>query len=92
MFDELGSRDLPDAMQWLMAGCGLACTIAVYFGLPETAHSKLIDVKKDEIETQTGHRPKFLWVWGNPFTALSLLRRPNVFIMVSCDWCSNAGN
>lgn len=72
-----------DAMQWLLTGGGAACTLMVYFGLPETAHFTTHNQVKDRIESETGRRPKFVCLWANPFQVFGLLLRPNVCMMVS---------
>lgn len=76
----------PDAMQWLMAGCGATCTAMVYFGLPETAHFTPHQQAKDKIQHETGRRPKFVWIPANPLKVFGLLLRPNICMMV---WVSD---
>lgn len=70
-------------MQWILFGMAMLALILVNLILPETAHpgSRGMDNLFREQEYRSG-RHRWKWVWLNPFRSLSLLRGPNVFLVV----------
>ncbi|KAF7355932.1 MFS general substrate transporter [Mycena venus] len=70
-------------------------SLAMLFYLPETSHpgttglEKLAKAESDSTDNiaesydETG-RPRFRWVWLNPFSSLSVLRSPNLALVTFC--------
>lgn len=56
---------------------GLIGLVPIFFWVPETLDPDLLRTKQKGGEKQLG------WVWLNPFSGLSLLRSPNIVIVVS---------
>ncbi|KAF8193907.1 MFS general substrate transporter [Mycena galopus ATCC 62051] len=82
-------------LQLGLFACGglLALSMTVY--LPETSHpgatglEKLANAERESTDVQppTGsplERPRFRWVWLNPFASLWVLRSPNLSLVFFC--------
>jgi MFS family permease len=72
-------------MQWILFGMSVVALVLGVTVIPETAHpgSRGIDRCKDrEQEAPSGRNQQWTWVWLNPLQCLSLLRGPNVLLVV----------
>lgn len=65
-------------MQAIIFGFGLIMLMVTMFFLSETSHPGTRGVDK-LVEAEGRSR----WVWLNPFKCLSLLRSPNIMLLVS---------
>src|SRR5215475_9697598 len=69
------------AMQWGLFVWGVLIFAAMALWFPETSHPGTRGIDK-LVQSSDGER-RWKWVWLNPLSSLTLLRSPNLMLVVS---------